>query len=59
MNNTDLHRKVTTLTTKAKCRKRLNKKNYKHLIQVIFEVKITFEIMVLKLFNIFANVQML
>ena len=50
ISNADLDKKVATLATKPELKAEQDKKqNYKHLIQIIFLIKVILKIMALKI----------
>ena len=54
INNTDINMEIATLATKAELKSKKDKvKSYKHLIQVIFAVRINLKKMALKIIQCF------
>ena len=58
INNTDINMKIATLTTKAESKSKKDKvKSYKHLIEVIFAVRISLKMMALKIIQCFNRLK--
>ena len=58
INNTDINMKIATLATKAELKSKKDKvKSYKHLIKVIFAVRINLKMMALKIIQCFNRLK--